>query len=77
MAGSRLMISGRLGHRVGGGGGQWWLEVREHQLKMHGSMKWGFMLEVSVSLAMPPNLLARPAQLFSAGRRCPRTPTSP
>lgn len=60
-----------------GRGGQWWLEVREHQLKMHGSMKWGFMLEVSVSLAMPPNLLARPAQLFSAGRRCPRTPTSP
>lgn len=74
MAGSRLMISGRLGHRAGG---QWWREVREHQLKVHGSMKWGFMLEVSVSLAMPPDLLARPAQLLSAGRRCPRTPTSP
>lgn len=29
-------------------------------------MKWGFMLEVSVGLAMPPDLLARPAQLLSA-----------
>lgn len=40
-------------------------------------MKWGFILEVSVSLAMLPNLLAWPAQVLLAGRRHPRTPTPP
>lgn len=40
-------------------------------------MKWGFMLEVSVSLAMPPNLLAQPAQLLLEGRRHSRTPVPP
>ena len=55
-----------LARAPGRGGGQWWPEVREHQLKVQGSMKWGFMLEVSVSSAMPPDLLARPAHLLSA-----------
>lgn len=40
-------------------------------------MKWGFMLVVSVSLAMLPNLLAWLAQVLLARRRHPRTPTPP
>lgn len=67
------MVSAWLGHRLGGSE----REAGEHQLQAHGSMKWGFMLEVSVGSAMPPDLSARPAQVLSAGRRCPRTQTSP
>jgi hypothetical protein len=37
-------------------------------------MKWGFMLELSVDSAMPPNLSARPAQLLSNRKEVPQNP---
>lgn len=74
MAGRHLMVSAWRGHWAGA---QWGPEDREHWLKVQGSMKWGFMLEVSVSLAMPLDLLARPAQLLSAEGGAPELPTSP
>lgn len=51
-------------HDLRPGWGTGWGDLLEHQSEVPVSMKWGFMLEVSVSLAMLPNLLAWPARLL-------------